>query len=139
MVARKKHTVFLMLENMRLPSRTAETMVVKLSSVITMSEAFLVTSVPEPMAMPMSAVLSAGASFTPVARHGHHPSPRFERGDDGVFVAGRDASKHGAAAHRAAQLPCGEPVELFAVSTCSSRSAMPACRATASAVLAWSH
>ncbi len=37
----------------------------KLSSARTMSAACLATAVPEPMAMPMSARLSAGASFTP--------------------------------------------------------------------------
>ena len=51
---------------MRLPSRTAATIVVKLSSVMTISEAFLVTSVPlVPIAMPISAVFMLGASFTP--------------------------------------------------------------------------
>ena len=48
------------------PSRTASTMVVKLSSVSVMSAAPLATSVPVmPMAQPMSAALSAGASLTP--------------------------------------------------------------------------
>lgn len=58
--------VFLMLENTRRPSRTAVTMVVKLSSVMTMSEALFVTSVPEtPIAMPISAVRILGASLMP--------------------------------------------------------------------------
>ena len=48
------------------PSSTAATMVAKLSSSSTMSEASLDTSVPVmPMATPMSAFFSAGASFTP--------------------------------------------------------------------------
>ncbi len=51
---------------MALPSSMAATMVAKLSSARTISEASLVTSVPVmPMATPMSALLSAGASFTP--------------------------------------------------------------------------
>ena len=48
------------------PSRTAETMVEKSSSVSTMSAADLATSVPFfPMAQPMSAAFRAGASLTP--------------------------------------------------------------------------
>src|SRR5215207_7361378 len=48
------------------PCSTAATMVAKLSSVSTMSAASLETSVPvTPIATPMSAFLSAGASFTP--------------------------------------------------------------------------
>ena len=51
---------------MRLPSRTAATIVVKQSSAITMSATLLVTSVPlMPMATPMSADFMDGASFTP--------------------------------------------------------------------------
>ena len=41
------------------------TIVEKLSSAMTMSEALLVTSVPEPMAMPMSAARMLGASLMP--------------------------------------------------------------------------
>ena len=48
------------------PCSMAETMLAKLSSVRTMSAVCLATSVPViPMAMPMFARLSAGASFTP--------------------------------------------------------------------------
>src|SRR5665647_3797866 len=48
------------------PSSTAATIEAKLSSVMTMSETSLVTSVPVmPMATPMSASLTAGASLTP--------------------------------------------------------------------------
>mmetsp|Transcript_50994 Transcript_50994/g.84528 ORF Transcript_50994/g.84528 Transcript_50994/m.84528 type:complete len:285 (+) Transcript_50994:864-1718(+) len=50
---------------MALPSSTAETIVEKLSSASTMSAAVLATAVPEPMATPMFAFLSAGASLTP--------------------------------------------------------------------------
>ncbi len=47
------------------PSRTARTMVAKLSSVRTMLAASFATSVPEPIATPMSALRRAGASLTP--------------------------------------------------------------------------
>ena len=51
---------------MCLPSFTAFTIVTKLSSVSTMSDAFFATSVPlRPIDTPMSAFFSAGASFTP--------------------------------------------------------------------------
>ena len=55
-----------MLSKMPRPSRTAATMVEKLSSArIILADSF-VTSVPVmPMATPMSAVLTAGASLTP--------------------------------------------------------------------------
>ena len=48
------------------PSSTAATIEAKLSSISTMSEAAFVTSVPAmPIAIPMSAALTAGASLTP--------------------------------------------------------------------------
>jgi len=47
------------------PSSTAATMEVKLSSARTMSEADLATAVPDPIAIPISAFLRAGASLTP--------------------------------------------------------------------------
>ena len=48
------------------PSSTAETIEAKLSSVKVIAAASLVTSVPVmPMAIPMSAFFSAGASLTP--------------------------------------------------------------------------
>ena len=61
----RKCTTVLRLEKIPRPSLTAETMLAKLSSVRTMSEASLATSVPLPMATPMSAACRAGASFTP--------------------------------------------------------------------------
>ena len=62
----RKRRNFLMLSKMRRPSRTASTMVAKLSSASTMAAASLVTCVPvTPMATPMSAARSAGASLTP--------------------------------------------------------------------------
>ena len=55
-----------MLAKMARPSRTAATIVAKLSSARIILAASLVTSVPVmPIATPMSADLSAGASFTP--------------------------------------------------------------------------
>ena len=55
-----------MLSKMPRPSRTASTMVAKLSSARIIFAASFVTSVPViPIAMPISADLSAGASFTP--------------------------------------------------------------------------
>mmetsp|Transcript_22532 Transcript_22532/g.33041 ORF Transcript_22532/g.33041 Transcript_22532/m.33041 type:complete len:208 (+) Transcript_22532:47-670(+) len=47
------------------PSSTALTMVMKLSSASTIFAAPCATEVPEPMATPMDAALSAGASLTP--------------------------------------------------------------------------
>ncbi len=62
----KKNTNFLILENIILPSSTAFTIVAKLSSVSITSAVFFATSVPViPIATPMSAFLSASASFTP--------------------------------------------------------------------------
>src|SRR3989338_11319056 len=59
-------TNFLMLLYMPRPSSTALTIEVKLSSISIISEASFATSVPViPIAMPMSAFLSAGASLTP--------------------------------------------------------------------------
>ena len=55
-----------MLSKITRPSRTAATMVEKLSSARIILALCLVTSVPVmPMATPMSADLTAGASFTP--------------------------------------------------------------------------
>ena len=55
-----------MLWKMLLPSSTAARIVRKSSSASTMSAASFATSVPlRPIATPMSAALSAGASFTP--------------------------------------------------------------------------
>lgn len=61
-----KRTKFLMLKKMLFPSSMAARMVLKSSSTRIMSAASLDTSVPDwPIATPMSAILSAGASFTP--------------------------------------------------------------------------
>ena len=59
-------TDFLMFAKIRRPSRTAATIVAKLSSASTISDASFATSVPFlPILQPMSAALSAGASFMP--------------------------------------------------------------------------
>ena len=53
------------LRNTPRPSSTARTMEEKSSPPSTMSAAFLVTSVPDPIATPMSAAFTEGASLTP--------------------------------------------------------------------------
>ncbi|MPN06509.1 hypothetical protein SDC9_153765 [bioreactor metagenome] len=59
-------SAFWRLSKMRRPMRTAPTIEAKLSSSNTSDEASRATSVPfSPMAIPMFAALSAGASFTP--------------------------------------------------------------------------
>ena len=76
------------------PCSTARMMVAKLSSDRIIRLAFLATCVPEPMAMPMSAALIAGASFTPspvIAT----TSPFFlSVCDEQHLVLGRDAADH---------------------------------------------
>lgn len=54
-----------MLLYMARPSSTAATIVEKLSSASTISEAVLATAVPDPIAIPISAFFKAGASLTP--------------------------------------------------------------------------
>ncbi len=62
----RKRMNFLRFLYMTRPLSTVSTIVAKLSSVRIMSPASLATSVPvTPMAIPMSAALRAGASFTP--------------------------------------------------------------------------
>ena len=55
----------LMLSKIVLPSFIEETIVAKLSSCMIISADSFVTSVPLPIATPIEAFLSAGASFTP--------------------------------------------------------------------------
>jgi hypothetical protein len=65
----------------------AETMVAKLSSISTMSAASRATSVPDtPIATPMPARLSAGASVTPPLVTGTIFAGPLERGNDGQLV-----------------------------------------------------
>jgi len=56
---------FFKLSKMSLPSSTPLTMELKLSSSKSISAAFLATSEPEPIAIPISAFLIAGESLTP--------------------------------------------------------------------------
>src|SRR3989337_724640 len=73
------------------PSSTAATMVAKLSSARTMSAASLLTSVPVmPMATPMSASLSAGASLTPSPGEGHGAELLEPRARERPAVVGED-------------------------------------------------
>lgn len=53
------------------PSSTAATMVEKLSSARIISEADFATAVPLPIAIPISAFFSAGASLTPSPVYNH--------------------------------------------------------------------
>ena len=138
-VARKKHIVFFMLENIRLPSRTAATIVVKLSSVITMSEAFFVTSVPLlPMAMPISAVFMLGASFTPSPVMATTFPFSFKYETMAFLCRGvtraNTVQRFTTSLHCAGVSPSSSSPEM----TCSSLPAMPAFFAMASAVFLWS-
>ena len=124
---------------MRLPSRTAATIVVKLSSVITMSEAFLVTSVPLlPMAMPISAVFMLGASFTPSPVIATTLPFSFRCVTMAFLCLGVTRAKTvhllTASRHSAGVILSSSSPE----ATCSSRSAMPAFFAIAYAVFLWS-
>ena len=74
------------------PSSTAATIEAKLSSASTMSAASFETSVPVmPMAMPMSAFFSAGASFTPSPVIATTAPVALQRLDDAQLVLGVDA------------------------------------------------
>ena len=84
-----------MLSKMPRPSRTAATMLAKLSSARTMSDASRVTSVPvRPMAMPMCASRSAGRVVDAVAGHRHDRAPRLPVAHDAQLVLGRRARVH---------------------------------------------
>ena len=77
------------------PSRTAATMLAKLSSARTMSDASRVTSVPlRPMAMPMCASRSAGASLTPSPVIATTAPRAFHVAHDAQLVLGRGARVH---------------------------------------------
>lgn len=101
------------------PCSTASTIVVKLSSCRTMSQASLATAVPDPIAIPMSARRRAGASFTPsptggarvgqrhaLRRRAGEPCARTRHGDDmallleqldqALLVGGFDAGEQAA-------------------------------------------
>ncbi len=102
-----------MLSKMPRPSRTAATMVAKLSSARIIRAASLATSVPVmPMATPMSADFSAGASLTPSPVIATTCAVGLQRVDDAQLVRGRDARVHRGAAHRRGEGGIVERVEL---------------------------
>mmetsp|Transcript_6363 Transcript_6363/g.23528 ORF Transcript_6363/g.23528 Transcript_6363/m.23528 type:complete len:220 (-) Transcript_6363:408-1067(-) len=70
------------------PSATASTIVAKLSSARTMSEADRATAVPVPIAIPMSARFSAGASLTPSPVIATISPPFFKRSTSCALCAG---------------------------------------------------
>ena len=89
---------------MRRPSRTAPTMVAKLSSSSTMCAASRATSVPmRPMATPMSARAQRGRVVHAVAGHRHDLAALLQRPDDPDLVLGRHARVHPHVAHPLAQ------------------------------------
>src|SRR5215212_6617683 len=90
---------------MRRPSRTALTMVAKLSSARTMSAACLETSVPAwPMATPMSARRRGGV-IDAVAGHGHHLPAGLPGLDDVELLFGGGAGVHGDVGDVLGQIP----------------------------------
>ena len=90
-------------------------MVAKLSSVRVMSAAPLATSVPVmPMAQPMSAALSAGASFTPSPGHGNNLALALPRLDNANFVLGGHARVDRNGFNLPVQLGVGHRVQLRA-------------------------
>src|SRR5215213_950692 len=94
------------------PSRTAPTMVAKLSSVRIIVAASLVTSVPVmPIATPMSALRRAGASLTPSPVI-PTTSPRPCSAHDADLVLGGDAGDHADVVEPAGEVGVvGHPVQ----------------------------
>ena len=83
-----------MFSNTARPSSMAATMLAKLSSSRIRSAASLATSVPAmPMAMPMSAVFRAGASFTPSPVTATISPFFFRACDDQHLLLGGDAGE----------------------------------------------
>ncbi|VVC03207.1 Uncharacterised protein [Candidatus Burarchaeum australiense] len=122
---------------MCLPSRTAFTMVAKLSSMSTMSLASLATSVPVmPMDTPMSARFSAGASFTPSPVTAITSPLRFSAFTMRSLCSGETAAKTRALLTRTASSSSPRASSSSPVSTSPDR--IPSSRATASAVIFWS-
>ena len=119
------------------PSSTALTIVAKLSSVRIITAASLETSVPVmPIAMPMSACLSAGASLTPSPVIADDVALALEDVDEADLVLGRDAGDDAdvvdLARRPASSLIAANSAPVIA------RPSMPSWRAIASAVTAWS-
>jgi hypothetical protein len=128
-------SVLRMLSKIPRPSATAATMLAKLSSARTMSDASRVTSVPvRPMAMPICASRSAGASLTPspaiatmAARAFHSRTIRIL--SSGVALSKQIASVRDSAAELLEQLADGatkgskrHPVATAALDTPKGRS-----------------
>ncbi len=132
------------LSNTPRPSSTAASMLAKLSSVSTMSAASLATSVPVmPMATPMSARRSAGASLTPSPVMAT-TSPRACRAwtrrsfCSGVTRANtvlRWAASLSAASSSASS---SRPLSTSGSAPAATRPSRPICAAMAAAVTAWS-
>ena len=96
LVGRTKAIAFCTLSNTWRPSSTAASMLAKSSSVSTTSAASRAAAVPDsPMATPMSACLSAGASLTPSPVIATTSPRRLERAHEPQLVLGGDAREHG--------------------------------------------
>ena len=139
LVARKKRMVFLMLEKMCRPSRTAVTMVEKLSSAMTMSAAFLVTSVPAmPMAMPISARRMPGASLMPSPVMATTSPAACSRSTIRLLCRGVTRANTRVLRMRASNSLSGSASSCAPVNTSRSEAAMPRREAMANAVSRWS-
>ena len=104
-----------MLAKIPRPSRMAPTIVAKLSSARIMSAASLATSVPVmPIATPMSAALSAGASFTPSPVIATIRRPPAARRRSAACAPGRRARRRETSRTVAAQRVVVERLELGA-------------------------
>src|SRR5208282_2154816 len=90
------------------PSWTALTMMEKLSPVRIITAATLVTSVPVPIAIPMSAFFAAGASLTPSPGHGDDLAFLPEDVDPAHLVLGADAGDHADAVDLGQGLPLAQ-------------------------------
>ena len=121
------------------PSRTAETMVEKSSSVSTISAADLATSVPFlPMAQPMSAAFRAGASLTPSPVMATTIPRRWKAFTSRTLCSGATRANTGVSKACRARASSVRRSSSGPVITLLSLPAMPTRRAMASAVAPWS-
>ena len=121
------------------PSSTAATIVAKLSSASTMSAASFDTSVPVmPIATPMSAVLSAGASFTPSPVIATIAPPRCSASTIRSLCSGIHARVHRHLARPFARARRRPVARAPRRSRRGRRVAMPSSRAMTAAVRGWS-
>ena len=125
---------------MRRPSRTAATMVAKLSSSSTRLAASRATSVPmPPIATPISARASAGASFTPSPVIATISPRGLQRGDDADLLRRIDPGVHPNGARHAAPVRPRAALPARARSApCRRHRACRSARAMARAVAGWS-